>query len=75
MPLSGILGEFETLQKYFWSQGKNRENIGNFAENIRKIDIIEISVEISYRFPLITEISQIFQSKFQKFCSMLICQN
>ena len=83
MPLPCILGGFDPKAFFFFffffsdfcNQGTKggQGKIGNFAEKSGKIGEIwynRLLVEISYRSPSITEISMIFRSKFQKFCSL-----
>ena len=53
---------------------KKSEIIGKYrklSEKIGKNRTKEISVEISYRSPPISDISPIFRSKYRKFCSLL----
>ena len=80
MPLLSILGGFETFQKHFFEifgvkeqkeKTRKNENSGEMSENVEKNWKIEISVEIFYRSPPKTEISQMFRPKFPTFCSLV----
>ena len=85
MPFPGISGGFETYQKQFFEifeakeqkkktvkNRKKSEIIGKLSEKIGKNRTKEISVEISYRSPPISDISPIFRSKYRKFCSLIV---
>ena len=57
MSLSGILGGFKTLQKHFFEIFGTKKQKEKKNEKIEKNRKNEISVEISYRSPPITDIS------------------
>ena len=64
----GKIGNFGEISEKVIIFGKISEKVRKIWKNWKN----EISVEISYRSPPITDISPIFRSKYRKFCSLAI---